>query len=536
MISESLKELLKDDVFAAAPAEEPQRQHYFIEQLKKVFSGSDRRYTAAVVTFGCQMNARDSEKLEGILSEIGFATGADEQDADFVAFNTCTVRENANEHLYGRLGRLKSAKTKNRDMIISVCGCMMQEADEIEKLRSRYFFVDIIFGTHNLYTFPELLFRLLRKRSGSVDAFDDNGIRMLTSSSDDAVRLDRLMRYSGTASGQKDIEKLLRRPVVSVWEDSDRIVEKLPSKRKYPFKQGINIMFGCNNFCSYCIVPYVRGREKSRLPEEIFDEIRAAASEGVKEIMLLGQNVNSYSGGINFAQLLRQIDSLCDETGIERIRFMTSHPKDLSDELIEVMASSKHVCRQFHLPLQSGSDRILKLMNRHYDKERFLERAASLKAAMPDISISTDIIVGFPGETERDFLETLDVLGRVRFDSAFTFIYSRREGTPAAALEDPTEESVIKERFERLLGFQNGIVEENLNALAGKKCGVLFEEISEYDPGLITGKTEQGITVHVPADPGIIGQIRDVVLEENHKFYFTGSLVGKESNATRIGG
>ena len=532
MISENLKNLLTDEILAAAPVTEPERQHYFIDRVRayasELKSSQGEALKACVVTFGCQMNARDSEKLEGILSDIGFDIINDEQDADFVAFNTCTVRENANEHLYGRLGRLKQAKKADPDMIISVCGCMMQETDEIEKLKLKYPYVDIIFGTHNLYTFPELMFSLLRKRSGRLDeeAVNSMGHEILKDSSDDALRLEKLLRYGESKSNRKDMEKLYRKPVVSVWKDNSDIVEQLPSKRKYPFKQGINIMFGCNNFCSYCIVPYVRGREKSRKPEEIYEEIRNCAKDGVKEIMLLGQNVNSYSGGISFAELLKNIDDMCGDIGIERIRFMTSHPKDLSDELIEVMKDAKHVCRQFHLPLQSGSDPILKRMNRHYDKAKYLDRALKLKEAMPDISLSTDIIVGFPGETESDFLETLDVVEKVRFDSAYTFIYSKREGTPAASYEDQIDEATVKDRFDRLLKVQNKIVDENLNKMVGKKLKVLFEELSEYDDKLITGKLENGITVHVPGTKELIGSIREVELTENHRFYFTGNVVG----------
>ena len=526
-------ELITDEVLSLAPDEEPARQQYFIRELRRLMAEHKDSPKACVVTFGCQMNARDSEKLEGILSDIGFEITADEQQADFVAFNTCTVRENANEHLYGRLGRLKNAKKLNPDMIISVCGCMMQETDEIDKLKVKYPYVDIIFGTHNLYTFPELMFSLMRKRSGHFDSEFSHGHEVLKDSSEDAARLEKLLRYGESKSNLKDMEKLYRKPVVSVWKDSSDIVEQLPSKRKYPFKQGINIMFGCNNFCSYCIVPYVRGREKSRAPEEIYDEIKRAAADGVKEIMLLGQNVNSYKGGIGFAELLKNIDRLCDDSGIERIRFMTSHPKDLSDELIEVMAEGRHICRQFHLPLQSGSSSILKRMNRHYDKERYLDRAFKLKEAMPDISLSTDIIVGFPGETEEDFLETLDVIRQVRFDAAYTFIYSKREGTPAAAYEDQIDEITVKDRFDRLLKLQNSIVDENLNKMLGMRTKALFEEVSEYDDKLITGKLENGITVHVPGGSELIGTIRDVELEENHRFYFTGSILpqGRKGSA-----
>ena len=549
-IGNDLIRFLGNDVLSAAPEKEPERQHYFIAQLKALGNpgASDAQdqshdadmkpLTAAVVTFGCQMNARDSEKLTGILEEARYEMTDDEENADFVIFNTCTVRENANEHLYGRLGRLKNMKKSHPERIIAVCGCMMQESDEVAKLRQKYAYVDLIFGTHNLYKFPELLFMLHRKRLGMVDSLEavHAGNAVLTDSSADHERYEKLLRYGGNAGTQKDLEKLYRKPVVSVWQDSGDIVEDLPQQRKFPFKQGINIMFGCNNFCSYCIVPYVRGREKSRTPGEILEEIRRAAGEGVKEIMLLGQNVNSYRGisseesvFMSFPELLQKVDDLAEETGIERIRFMTSHPKDLSDELIEVMAKSKHVCHQFHLPLQSGSSRILKRMNRHYDKERFLDRAAHLREAMPDIVITTDIIVGFPGESEEDFLETLDVVEKVRFDAAFTFIYSKREGTPAASFDDQVDEADVKDRFDRLLELQNRIAAESLERFRGETLPVLFEDVSEYDPMMITGKLENGTTVHVAAEPEdqqrLIGTVRQVRLEESHGFYYTGSLV-----------
>ena len=551
---------INDGVLSGAPFGEPERQLYFISQLSHYFEESSSRTdlglqhgpSASVVTFGCQMNARDSEKLTGILQEIGFSMTEDELHADFVIFNTCTVRENANEHLYGRLGRLKGSKKEDPDRIIAVCGCMMQESDEVEKLRIKYPYIDLVFGTHNLYKFPELLFLLLRKRAGFADSLKGSsaGNDVLVDSSKDAERYEKLLRYGSgpsvtvevkasssgkRSSNEKDLEKLRRRPLISVWKDSSDIVEDLPQQRKYPFKQGVNIMFGCNNFCSYCIVPFVRGREKSRAPQEILEEIRRAGDDGVKEIMLLGQNVNSYkgeseSGILSFPELLSRADRLASESGIERIRFMTSHPKDLSDELIDVMASSQHVCHQFHLPLQSGSTPVLKRMNRRYDKERFLDRAERLKAAMPDISISTDIIVGFPGETEEDFLETLDVVRRVRFDAAFTFIYSKREGTPAASYKDQVDPAKVKDRFDRLLQLQNRIAAENLDKLLGSAGLVLFEEVSEYDPLMISGKLENGTTVHVPAElsmqPKLIGTIRKVLLNEAHGFYYTGSLIG----------
>ena len=497
-----------------APSSEPERQYYFIKETKKLLKNRFEEYKTSfgtspkycVVTFGCQMNARDSEKLSGILKELGFSETEDETEADFVLFNTCTVRENANDRLYGRIGRLKHVKAMNPHMIIGICGCMMQEPDEIEKIKKKYPQIDLIFGTHNLYTFPELIYDLIMKREGESVEIADLGNDVLFSSD-----------YKGRHNSGKR--------VISVWKDTKDIVEALPNDRKYPFKQGVNIMFGCNNFCSYCIVPYVRGRERSRKPEDILNEVKALAEDGVKEIMLLGQNVNSYGKNLpepmRFAELLSEVERI---KGIERIRFMTSHPKDLSDELIAVMAASHKICRQFHLPLQSGSSSVLKRMNRVYDKERFLERAEALKRAMPDIAISTDIIVGFPGETEEDFLETLDVVEKVRFDSAFTFIYSKREGTPAAKYEDQIPEAVIKDRFDRLLALQNRISEEECKKREGKTLPVLVEELNPHDSKLLTGRLESNGVVHFEGPKELIGKIVNVRLDEAKGFYYMGSL------------
>ena len=479
--------------------------------------------TFCIVTFGCQMNARDSEKLAGILTEAGYTETEDELSASCVFFNTCTIRENANEHLYGRLGRLKPVKEKNPEMIIGIMGCMMQEKDEVEKIQKKYPFVDLILGTHNLYILPEMLDDLRMKRAGEFRKLSETHNEVILSSDADVEKSEKLKRI-GSSGAKKDLEKLKKRPVISIWKDTPDIVENLPSKRKYPFKQGVNIMYGCNNFCSYCIVPYVRGREKSREPEEIYEEIRRIARDGVREIMLLGQNVNSYAK-LPFYELLKRIDALCPETGIERIRFMTSHPKDLTRELCEAIRDGKHICHQFHLPLQSGSSRILKAMNRKYDKETFLQKAEMLKELVPDISLSTDIIVGFPGETEEDFEETLDVIRKVRFDAAFTFIYSPREGTPAASMPGRVSEDVVKDRFERLLAVQNAIVEENLEPYRGRELPVLFEEKSQYEEGLITGRTDGNLTVHVPGGKDLIGTIRRVRLTEPHGFYYSGELL-----------
>ena len=466
------------------PMEEPERQYYFMAKCRGIVRkkseelGRPLYYT--VVTFGCQMNARDSEKLEGILEAVGYQKTEREEDADFVIYNTCTVRENANQRVYGRLGYLGRQKKRHPHMMIALCGCMMQEEQVVEKLKKSYRFVDLVFGTHNIFRFAELL----------CTAMDSD------------------------------------RMVVDIWKDTDKIVEDLPVDRKYSFKSGVNIMFGCNNFCSYCIVPYVRGRERSRNPEDILKECRALADDGVTEVMLLGQNVNSYGKNLNppvsFASLLSQVEQI---PGIRRIRFMTSHPKDLSDELIDVMSRSSKICRDLHLPLQSGSSRILKLMNRRYTKEQYLELVDRIRAAVPDISLTTDIIVGFPGETEEDFQETLDVVRKVRYDSAFTFIYSKRTGTPAAAMEDQVPPEVVKDRFDRLLAMVQEISREMSSRFTGTVQEVLVEEINGQDPSLVTGRMSNNLLVHFPGDASMIGSYRKVSLDACKGFYYMGTLV-----------
>ena len=483
--NKELEEILeKIDLNEAPPAEEPMRQYYFMKKAQRLVKQKSeelgRPLTYHVTTFGCQMNARDSEKLVGILDEVGY-TEVEDENADFVIYNTCTVRENANQRVYGRLGYLHSIKKKKPHMMIALCGCMMQEAQVVEKLKKSYSFVNLIFGTHNIYKFSELIVT--------------------------ALESDRM--------------------VIDIWKDTDKIVEDLPSERKYAFKSGVNIMFGCNNFCSYCIVPYVRGRERSRNLKDIVREIEKLVEDGVKEVMLLGQNVNSYGKNleepVTFAQLLKEIEKI---EGLERIRFMTSHPKDLSDELIEVMKDSKKICRHLHLPLQSGSSRILKIMNRHYDKERYLTLVKKIKTAMPDISLTTDIIVGFPGETEEDFLETMDVVKKVRFDSAFTFLYSKRTGTPAAVMENQISEDVMKDRFDRLLEEVQTIGREMSSRDTGSVQEVLVEEVNEHDPSLVTGRMSNNLLVHFPGDASLIGNIVSVHLDECRGFYYMGTKVG----------
>jgi len=433
---------------------------------------------ACVTTFGCQMNARDSEKLVGILKETGFGITEDEE-ADFVIYNTCTVRDNANQKVYGRLGVLHSMKKKNSNKKIALCGCMMQEPSVIEKIKESYRFVDLIFGTHNIFKFPELICAMFENDRMTID----------------------------------------------IWQDTDQIVEDLPIERKFSFKSGINIMFGCNNFCTYCIVPYVRGRERSRKPEDIICEITKLVDDGVKEIMLLGQNVNSYGKNldnpISFAELLKEVEKI---EGLERIRFMTSHPKDLSDELIEVMKNSKKICKHLHLPLQSGSTKLLERMNRHYTKDSYIELAKKIRNEIPDIAITTDIIVGFPGETKEDVDDTIDVINTVKFDNAFTFIYSKRTGTPAANYEDQCNEEEVKANFDRVLKC----VQENARLSVAKYEGLtmdaLVEEINEHDASLVTGRLSNNTIVHFKADSSIVGQIVPVRLVKCQGFYYIGEL------------
>lgn len=465
---------------AQPPLTEPERQYYFMAKARELVRAESEKVghplSATVNTFGCQMNARDSEKLIGILEMIGYQVSQGE-DADFVIYNTCTVRDNANQRVYGRLGYLGSLKAQHPSKRIALCGCMMQEPSVIEKIQKSYSFVDLIFGTHNIYKFAELLTAML----------------------------------------------VSKRMVIDIWKDTDEIVEDLPVERKYFFKSGINIMFGCNNFCSYCIVPYVRGRERSRSAEDILREIKALVADGVIEIMLLGQNVNSYGKNldlpISFAQLLRQIEAI---DGLERIRFMTSHPKDLSDELIQVMKDSKKICHHLHLPLQSGSTRILNAMNRKYTKEQYLELAQKIRTEIPDISLTTDIIVGFPGETAADVDETIDVIKQVQFDNAFTFIYSKRTGTPAAAMENQVPEAEVREGFDRLLKAVQETARQRTARFTGQTMTALVEEVNEQDGNLVSGRLSNNIIVHFPGDKTLIGQLVPVYLKECHGFYYLG--------------
>ena len=460
---------------------ESSRQYEYMEKMKKwVQKKSEelgRKLTCHVTTFGCQMNEKDSEKLLGILETIGYEE-VETEEADFLIFNTCTVRENANTKLYGHLGQVKKMKERNPQMMIGLCGCMMQEEHVIEKIRSSYKFVDIIFGTHNIFKLAELL----------KARVDSKGM------------------------------------IVDIWKDTDQIVEDLPSDRKFSFKCGVNIMYGCNNFCSYCIVPYVRGRERSRKPEDIIKEVKQVVSEGVKEVMLLGQNVNSYGKTLEskktFASLLADIAEL---DGDFRLRFMTSHPKDLSNELIDVIASHDKICNHIHLPFQSGSDRILKLMNRHYDRKRYMEIVNYAKEKIPNLSLTSDIIVGFPGETYEDFQQTLSLIKEVEYTSLFTFIFSPRVGTPAAKMDDPIPYEEKSKWFSELLKVQEEIAAKRCESMVSKTYRVLVE--SAKPNGELTSRTEENIIVEFEGSEDLIGTFQNVEVTKARNWILKGKLV-----------
>ncbi|MBC5996630.1 tRNA (N6-isopentenyl adenosine(37)-C2)-methylthiotransferase MiaB [Romboutsia ilealis] len=465
-----MEKIEEQDRFIEAIAEQNSR-YYAIHQVKPKY---------IIQTFGCQMNEHDSEKLCAMLDSMGYEQGMMVDECDLIIYNTCAVRENAELKVFGNLGHLKLAKRKNPDLKIAVCGCMMQQPHVVKEIKSKYKHVDLVFGTHNLYKFPELLTK-------SIES-----------------------------------EKIL----VDVWDVDGEVVEGLKSNRKFELKAFVNIMYGCNNFCTYCIVPYTRGRERSRTPEDILNEIKELVANGTKEVTLLGQNVDSYGktleNPMTFAELLREVNKI---EGIERIRFMTSHPKDISDEVIYAIRDCDKVCEFLHLPVQCGSSSLLKVMNRHYTKEQYLEIIEKAKKEVPDIAFSTDLMIGFPGETEEDLLDTIDVVEKVRYDSAFTFIYSKRKGTPAAEMENQIPEDIKHERFNRVLSKVNEIVGEINQSYIGKTVEVLVEGKSKTDDNRFMGRTRQNKLVNFDAkSEDLIGKLINVEITSATGF----SLIGKE--------
>lgn len=436
--------------------------------------------TYFIKTYGCQMNEHDSEKISWILENMNYIETQNIEEADFIIYNTCLVRENAEVKVYGNLGSLKQLKRQKPDLMIAVCGCMMQREEARNVILSKHRHVDIIFGTHNIHKLPQLINNHLQTGETIVDIF----------------------------------------------EDGREIIENINSNRKYSYKAFVNIMYGCNNFCTYCIVPYTRGRENSRDPENIIKEIEELAKNGCKEVTLLGQNVNSYGKTLktdySFTDLLKDINKI---DGIERIRFMTSHPKDLSDKLINCYATLDKLCGHLHLPVQSGSNKVLKEMNRNYTKEDYLKIINNLKKLVPNISITTDIIIGFPGETEEDFNDTLELVKEVRFDSAFTFLYSIREGTKAAKMENQIDDKVKHSRFQRLTDTLNEIALELNQKLVGETLEVLVEEVSKNNTEVLTGRSRNNKLVHFKGNEDLIGSIVSVKIENVKTFTLEGSLV-----------
>ncbi|MBU5254831.1 tRNA (N6-isopentenyl adenosine(37)-C2)-methylthiotransferase MiaB [Tissierella praeacuta] len=441
---------------------------------------SKRQKKYLIKTYGCQMNEHDSEKISWILERMNYIETENIEEADFIIYNTCLVRENAEFKVYGNLGSLKQLKREKPDLMIAVCGCMMQREEVRKVILSKHRHVDIIFGTHNIHKLPQLI--------------------------------NNHMKTGET--------------IVDILEDGREIIEDINSNRKYSYKAFVNIMYGCNNFCTYCIVPYTRGRENSREPENIIKEIEELAKNGCKEVTLLGQNVNSYGKNLqrnyNFTDLLKDINKI---DGIERIRFMTSHPKDLSDDLINCYATLDKLCPHLHLPVQSGSNKVLKEMNRNYTKEDYLKIIGKLKEAVPEIAITTDIIIGFPGETDEDFNETLDLVKEVKFDSAFTFLYSIREGTKAAKMENQIEEKLKHIRFERLTDTLNEIALGINQKLLGKTLEVLVEEISKNNAEVLTGRTRTNKLVHFKGGKELIGSLVNIKIENVKTFTLEGSII-----------
>ncbi len=455
-----------------------QNQKEYMEKVKKINEGKNLKYS--IFTMGCQLNENDSEKICGMLEQMNYSKTDNINESDFIVFNTCCVRENAEDKLFGKLGEVKKLK-EQKGTIIAICGCMMQEKHIVDKIKKSYPFVDIIFGTHTMHKLPEDLYNVISEKSKIEDILDIDG----------------------------------------------EVIEGLPIKRNDKIKASVTIMNGCNNFCTYCIVPYVRGRERSRAPEDIINEVENLAKEGYKEITLLGQNVNSYKGNGNlgitkFSELLRAVNKI---PGIERIRFISPHPKDFSDDVIEAIRDCEKVCKIIHLPLQSGSSRILKKMNRKYTKEQFLDLVEKMKNNIPGLALSTDIIVGFPGETEEDFSDTLDVVDKVNFEQVYMFIYSRRVGTPADKMEDQVPEELKHERFNKLKALVESQIDGNNKKYVNTIQKVLVEGKSKTNDKILTGRTDTNKVVNFEGDNSLIGNIIEIKIISEHMWYLKGEIV-----------
>ena len=464
--------------------QEIQNQKQFIEKVQKINQEKNLKY--AMLTMGCQLNENDSEKISGMIEKMGYTKTDNPKEADLNVFNTCCVRENAEDKLFGKLGELKKIK-ENQGTIIAIGGCMMQEKHITDKIKESYPFVDILFGTHTLHKFPEDLYKVLEQKKKQEDIIDIEG----------------------------------------------KIYEGLPIKRDSNLKASVTIMNGCNNFCSYCIVPYVRGRERSREPRKIIEEVQELAQQEYKEITLLGQNVNSYlkvereknipfeqyQGVNSFATLLQAINKI---EGIERIRFVSPHPKDFTDDVIDAIATCDKVCKLVHLPLQSGSTQVLKVMNRKYTKEQYLELVKKMKERIPNLRLSTDIIVGFPGETEEDFADTLDVVKKVNYEQVYMFIYSRRVGTPGDRMENQISENIKHERFDRLKALVESQIEENNQKYIGTVQKVLVEGTSKNNDEMLTGRTDSNKVVIFEGDRSLIGKMVEIEIVSEHMWYLKG--------------
>ena len=469
---------------------EIEEQKQYMQKVKEI-NENNKKLKYTILTMGCQLNENDSEKLCGMLEEMGYEKTENGQEADIALFNTCCVRENAEDKLFGKLGELKRLK-EEKGIIIAIGGCMMQEKHITDKIKQSYPFVDIIFGTHTLHKFPQDLYKVLTQKTKLEDILDIDG----------------------------------------------KVYEGLPIKRNSSIKASVTIMNGCNNFCSYCIVPYVRGRERSREPRAIIEEVKDLAKQGYKEITLLGQNVNSYlrverekqipfeeyEGVHSFATLLEAINKI---EGIERIRFVSPHPKDFTDDVIDAISKCDKVCKLVHLPLQSGNTKVLKEMNRKYTKEQYLNLVDKMKAKIPNLTLSTDIIVGFPGETDEEFEDTLDVVRKVKFEQVYMFIYSRRVGTPGDRMENQIAEEVKHKRFDKLKELVESQIEENNQKYVGTTQKVLVEGESKNNQELLTGRTDSNKVVIFEGDKKLIGEMADLKIVSEHMWYLKGEVVEK---------